>query len=125
MVRHPEAEDAGQYQCFAYNELGVATSNTVFVRKSELNSFKDDQTITTVSTQEGQPFKLPCEAPHGWPKPIIYWMLQNNLGALKSINTSRNTVDPEGTLWFSNVTLGDRSSEFNYACSGKANFLDI
>jgi hypothetical protein len=44
-------------------------------------------------------------------------MLQNEKGALKSINSSRLTVDPEGTLWFSNVTRDDRSSDLTYACS--------
>ena len=28
------------------------------------------------TVEEGKPFKLPCEAPDGWPKPNIYWMIQ-------------------------------------------------
>lgn len=42
VITSPRDEDLGQYQCFATNEHGVATSNSVFVRKAELNSFKDD-----------------------------------------------------------------------------------
>lgn len=65
----------GQYQCFAENEHGVATSNSVFLRKAELNSFKDE-TPTTISAKEGDPFKLGCKPPDGWPKPNVYWVLQ-------------------------------------------------
>lgn len=42
VVTMPRNEDMGQYQCFAENEHGIATSNSVFVRKAELNSFKDE-----------------------------------------------------------------------------------
>lgn len=42
VITAPRDEDLGQYQCFAINEHGTATSNSVFVRKAELNSFKDD-----------------------------------------------------------------------------------
>ena len=43
VIQTPAEEDLGQYQCFAENEYGTATSNSVFVRKAELNSFKDEQ----------------------------------------------------------------------------------
>lgn len=66
---------AGQYQCFAYNEWGTATSNSVFVRKAELNSFKD-QPPQTVTAHEGEPYKLTCQPPDGWPKPNVYWLIQ-------------------------------------------------
>ena len=42
VITSPRDEDLGQYQCFAENEHGIATSNSVFVRKAELNSFKDE-----------------------------------------------------------------------------------
>ena len=32
------------------------------------------------------------------------------------------TVDPEGTLWFSNVTRDDETSDFLYACSATSTF---
>lgn len=44
VIQKPRDEDLGQYQCFAENEHGTATSNSVFVRKAELNSFKDEAT---------------------------------------------------------------------------------
>lgn len=65
----------GQYMCFAENAHGVATSNSVFVRQSILNNFKENPPITK-TVEEGKPFTLPCEAPDGWPKPSVYWMIQ-------------------------------------------------
>lgn len=65
----------GQYQCFAENEWGTATSNSAFVRKAELNSFKDE-VPQTLMADEGKPFKLTCQPPDGWPKPSVYWLIQ-------------------------------------------------
>ena len=111
---------SGQYQCFATNEWGTATTNSVFVRKSELNNFKDEPP-RTMSVEEGAPFGVECDAPDGWPKPSVYWMLQGQ-NWLKTINSSRLTVDPEGKLWFSNVTRADSSLDFLYACSAASYF---
>lgn len=121
VITSPRDEDLGQYQCFAENEHGTATSNSVFVRKAELNSFKDISPIT-VSTHEGEPFKLQCQPPDGWPKPNVYWLIQNTDGGIKSINNSRMTLDPEGNLWFSNVTRYDASDDFYYACAATSVF---
>lgn len=121
VISSPRDEDLGQYQCFASNELGTATSNSVFVRKAELNSFKDQAPIT-VTAEEGSPFKLTCQPPDGWPKPNVYWLIQTLDGNIKSINNSRMTVDPEGNLWFTNVTRYDTSDDFNYACAATSLF---
>merc|ERR1719481_1752166 len=111
----------GQYICFATNEWGTAASNSIFVRQSTLDNFKDESPRTK-TVAEGKPFSMPCEAPEGWPTPKIYWMYQSTNGALKTINSSRLTVDPEGTLWFSNVTRPDASEDFLYACSAASFF---
>ncbi|XP_034938315.1 neuroglian isoform X2 [Chelonus insularis] len=116
LITKPRDEDLGQYQCFATNEWGTATSNSVFVRKAELNAFKDEDP-TPVTAEEGKPFKLTCQPPDGWPKPNVYWMIQDTQGIIKSINNSRMTLDPEGNLWFSNVTKADASDDFYYACA--------
>ncbi|KAI5710224.1 hypothetical protein M8J75_006855 [Diaphorina citri] len=116
VISKPRDEDFGQYQCFAENEWGIATSNSVLVRKAELNSFKDEPP-QSVSANEGEPYKLTCEPPDGWPKPNVYWLIQEASGSIKSINNSRMTIDPEGNLWFSNVTRQDASEDFYYACS--------
>lgn len=121
VITSPRDEDLGQYQCFAENEHGTATSNSVFVRKAELNSFKDE-IPRTVDAQEGQPFKLQCQPPDGWPKPNVYWLIQNSDGGIKSINNSRMTLDPEGNLWFSNVTSFDASDDYYYACAATSVF---
>uniref|UniRef100_A0A8D8XH54 Neuroglian n=2 Tax=Cacopsylla melanoneura TaxID=428564 RepID=A0A8D8XH54_9HEMI len=119
VISSPRDEDFGQYQCFAENEWGTATSNSVLVRKAELNSFKDEPP-QTVSANEGEPFKLTCQPPDGWPKPSVYWLIQDVAGSIKSINNSRMTIDPEGNLWFSNVTRQDASDDFYYVCSATA-----
>ncbi|XP_063707327.1 neuroglian isoform X2 [Culicoides brevitarsis] len=121
VITAPRDEDLGQYQCFAKNEHGTATSNSVFVRKAELNSFKDDMP-KPVEAEEGKPFQLQCQPPDGWPKPQVHWLIQTVDGNIKSINNSRMTLDPEGNLWFSNVTRQDASDDFYYACSANSIF---
>ena len=48
---------------------------------------------------------------------ILYCIYLNNL-----LLFLRLTVDPEGKLWFSNVTLSDTSDDFLYACSAASYF---
>lgn len=115
-ILKPSDVDLGQYQCFAKNQYGVATSNSVFMRKAELNSFKTTQPISLVG-QEGQPFQLTCQPPDGWPKPIVHWIYFYTNGGFKTINSSRMTLDPEGNLWFSNLTKADVTENFMYACA--------
>ena len=110
----------GQYQCFAENEWGIATSNSVFVRKSELNNFKAEPP-KTLHVEEGKPYGIDCESPDGWPNPSVYWMKKGQ-NWLKTINSSRLTVDPEGKLWFSNITKHDASDDYLYACSAESYF---
>lgn len=115
-ITRPRDEDLGQYQCFAKNEYGIATSNSVFMRKAELNSFKTQSPLTLVG-EEGKPFKLECNPPDGWPKPVVHWIYLYTAGGFKTINSSRLTLDPEGNLWFSNLTKADRTDNFMYACA--------
>lgn len=112
----PESVDEGLYQCFATNIHGTALSNAVFLRKSELASFsnEDPQRLTVY---EGQPLSIDCNPPTGYPKPSIFWYITSKSGALTSINSSRITVDPDGRLHFSNVTLNDELQDSAYACS--------
>ncbi|XP_032664587.1 neuroglian isoform X2 [Odontomachus brunneus] len=121
VISKPQDEDLGQYQCFAENEWGIATSNSVFVRKAELNSFKEADPVS-VEVNEGIPWKLTCHPPDGWPKPNVYWLIQDKNGAIKSINNSRMTLDPEGNLLFSNVTRDDASDNFYYVCAATSVF---
>ncbi|XP_043478124.1 neuroglian isoform X1 [Leptopilina heterotoma] len=117
VISRPREEDMGQYQCFAENEWGRATSNSVFVRKTELNAFKD-QGRQTKEAEEGKPFQLTCQPPDGWPKPSVFWLIQHATGAtVNTINNTRMTIDPEGNLWFSNVTKFDASENSYYTCA--------
>lgn len=120
-ILKPQDVDLGQYQCFAENEHGVATSNSVFMRKAELNSFKTTQPIS-LTGNEGQPFQLKCEPPDGWPKPVVHWIYFFTNGGFKTINSSRMTIDPEGNLWFSNLTKNDVTNNFKYACAATSPF---
>lgn len=63
----------GQYQCFAENTWGVATSKSVMVLKAELNLFNNEPNLY-IDAQEGEPFKLTCHPPTAWPKPIVNWL---------------------------------------------------
>ena len=73
--------------CFAENAHGIATSNSVFVRQSILNNFKEEPPITK-TVEEGKPFTLPCEAPDGWPKPSVYWMIQVTMSLCSRVSIS-------------------------------------
>ena len=112
----PDHVDEGLYQCFAENKHGISVSNAVFLRKSELNSFPDEDIIEK-EAKEGEPLTLDCNPPTGYPKPSIFWIVLSNTGALRSLNSSRLTVDPEGRLHYSNVTKQDIFDDSTYACS--------
>lgn len=87
------------------------------MRKAELNSFKSSQPLS-LTANEGEPYKLTCQPPDGFPKPIIHWLnVYTNGAGINSIKNSRMTVDPEGNLWFSNLTKSDTTDNFMYACA--------
>ena len=117
----PDSVDEGLYQCFADNKHGTSVSNAVFLRKSELNSFADEE-VKEQYVNEGEPLTINCNPPTGYPKPSIFWIILSNTGALRSINSSRLTVDPEGRLHFSNVTRQDMFDDAKYACSATSVF---
>uniref|UniRef100_A0A6V7JAT1 Uncharacterized protein n=1 Tax=Bracon brevicornis TaxID=1563983 RepID=A0A6V7JAT1_9HYME len=116
LISVPIEEDAGQYECYAENQWGIATSNLVFLREAELRSFNHKE-LSTYVVYDGSPFRLHCEPPYGSPKPIVHWVYQDPAGVIRLINDSRITNDPDGNLWFSNTTLGDVSKGFHYCCA--------
>jgi len=63
------------------------------VVKAELNSFKDEPKLY-VEAQEGDPFRLACHPPTGWPKPNVYWLIRVNKNNrfIHSIHTINNYV---------------------------------
>ncbi|XP_065208502.1 neuroglian-like [Planococcus citri] len=117
VVGRPEASDEGQYQCFAKNIWGIATSNSVFARRIQLGSFRHESTVVVKTATEGQPYNLTCQAPSGYPKPNIDWVKQETDGKMFGIKNSRIAVDPEGTLWFSSIALVDAVEDLFYVCA--------
>jgi len=116
VIKKPQDNDAGVYECVVSNNFGTAVSNSVTLLKSELKPFKPNPPLI-ISENEGEPFKLSCEAPDGWPKPKLSWLMQYVSDEVKPINNSRITLDPEGNLWFSNLTREDASDDFFYVCA--------
>ncbi|XP_035711576.1 neuroglian-like [Folsomia candida] len=121
VVNDTEKEDAGHYQCFASNQFGTATSNSVFVREAEMESFPEVEKATVEYAKIGSPFNLTCSPPHGYPKPEVYWIIKNTYyrpATLKNITDPRITTDPEnGTLFFSTITEEDKSKDSFYYCA--------
>lgn len=120
-VTSPRDEDAGEYQCFAENEHGTATSKSVILRRAELKSFEDEPT-RTVTAKLGEPFTFQCQRPNpdGWPAPQLYWLIVNAEGGMRSINNKRMTSDPEGNFHFSSIESLDASDEFTFACAAQS-----
>ncbi|XP_065208503.1 neuroglian-like [Planococcus citri] len=116
IIRNTKVSDAGQYQCFAENIWGIATSNSVIARRIELESFRDEIPVAKKVT-EGQPYNLTCKAPGGYPKPNVNWLIQDYNGKVSGIDDPRITVDPEGTLWFSSIAPEDAVEDSVYSCA--------
>lgn len=113
----PKEEDEGHYTCFAENDDGIAISSSFALKRGFLGNFINDSVVETMEAVEGEPFKLECKAPLGYPTPNMFWMIQTTQGAIKGIDNSRLTLDPSGNLWFSSVTRDDASKDSCYVCS--------
>jgi hypothetical protein len=87
----------------------MAMSNAVHVRMGDLGHFEPSQACRAKDVEVGSPAGLVCNAPSGYPRPAIHWMIKDGATSdrFQPINPSRATVDPDGTLWFPYVTLGD------------------
>lgn len=92
-------------------------SKEISVRRVFLENFKNESIIKTIEATEGDPFKLECEAPGGFPQPSIFWMIQTVQGSIKGIDNPLLTLDPTGNLWFSTVQREDASRDSYYVCS--------
>lgn len=119
----PGEEDEGEYFCLAENKEGTARSRSISLKRTFLENFKNDS-VQTIEVQLGQPLKLECEAPKGYPKPSIMWLIQTEIGAIKNIDNPRVTLDPAGNLWFSSVSLSDANRDSFYVCSASSYFVN-
>ncbi|XP_050687578.1 uncharacterized protein LOC126981013 isoform X4 [Eriocheir sinensis] len=112
----PRQEDEGTYQCLAENSVGVAHSDIVSVRRAVM-AYIPKQEPRVVTATQGRPLRLVCDAPAGHPDPSVQWFMQSSEGKLRNMNTSRVTMDADGSLWFSHVTPEDVTRDAYYACA--------
>lgn len=119
----PNENDEGEYFCLAKNKDGTARSTSVKLKRTFLENFKNDS-VQTIEVQVGQPLKLECKAPDGYPKPSIVWLIQTDIGAIKNIDNPRVTLDPVGNLWFTSVSFSDANKDSYYVCSASSYFIN-
>ncbi|KAM7295332.1 neuroglian, partial [Ixodes scapularis] len=87
-----------------------------------LNPFPEESP-RAVSVVEGDPLSLDCNAPIGYPRPNVNWLILSDNGALRALNSSRITSDPEGGLHFSRVEREDALQDAVYVCTATSVFL--
>ncbi|XP_072943261.1 hemolin-like [Epargyreus clarus] len=115
----PKPEDAGDYQCFAESDQGVASSNIISVKRTYIST--PDLKTQKHTPIEGRPYKLDCPIPDSYPKPEIKWVhqLESDPSISNEVADSRITVSPEGTLYISSVKQSEVTDNFKYVCLGK------
>lgn len=107
----------GIYQCFAYNEFGVAVTTKAIVRKAELKSFPSVTVPKIHYPQVGSPLTLTCNPPQSYPSGVVYWGENNSGARLKDIeNTDRMSLDYKGNLYFSHILPDDDHDNRTYVC---------
>nr|XP_021529801.1 hemicentin-2 [Aotus nancymaae] len=98
-IRRTERDDAGQYQCLAENEMGMAKKVVILALQSA-PVFQVEPQDTTV--RSGDDVALRCQAT-GEPAPTIEW-----LWAGRPLQASRRLRTlPDGSLWLESVEAGD------------------
>lgn len=74
---------------------------------------------------QGKPAKLECLPPPGLPKPEVLWLIQGNDGRVATINSTRITPGPDGSLYLSHVEIEDVSgTDLTYVCSAMSKYLN-
>ncbi|XP_031632055.1 neuroglian-like [Contarinia nasturtii] len=94
-----QQDDIVEYQCFAENEFGTASSNPIFYRKPSLNIMENK----SISVQKGKPFKLQC-VPDAWPKLKTNWAIPTWDNPTENVHITKG---PNGTLYISNMIHTD------------------
>ncbi|GBP42749.1 Hemolin [Eumeta japonica] len=112
----PVKSDEGLYECFADNQMGVASTGPIAVKRTYLNAPKVNS--HKVKPVRVDPFHMDCPIPDGYPKPTVEWVAQkkDDPKTKETILDRRLTLDPEGTLWFSNFTEQDVRPGYKYVC---------
>nr|XP_045619391.1 hemicentin-2-like isoform X1 [Procambarus clarkii] len=130
LISDPTMDDNGLYQCFAYNDLGTAVSNPIYllnITRIEFANDKDESDTYNVEAELGRPFKLSCPEAYGYPTPSLSWVkaIQHETQIeLVFLSDDRIIAGPNGSLWFTHVTQADdtRLNNFQYICLANTSF---
>lgn len=129
LISDPTMDDNGLYQCFAYNELGTAVGDPVYLLNTtriEFSNNKDNTDLYPVEAELGRPYKLSCPEATGYPKPSLNWVkaiARESQIELEFVSDERIVADPDGNLWFTHITEDDATADkFKYMCLGSTEF---
>jgi len=128
VIDEPTTEDNGLYQCLAQNPSGVAKSDLMYLINSTRVSFERgpeaESLPNELTAEEGRPFKIECPKAEGDPKPKVAWLAiqppgEDGKSQMEFVSSKRTVVGPDGTLFFTHVTMDDdnTASGVKYLCS--------
>lgn len=131
-ISDPSLEDNGLYQCFAYNDLGTAAADPVYLLNvSSIHFSNDNEPSDTyhLTAELGRPYKLSCPKAFAYPEPSLTWVRamqtdeDDNIG-LEFVKDERVVSDPDGGLWFTHVTEADDTdkNDFQFMCLANTPF---
>lgn len=108
------AGDHGEYQCFAENKYGTASSNVIRIEEanSQIHPFPDKEDLT-ITVSLGHPLKIECNPSKLNQKRVGYgWFKVTSDGRRRGIRRAPNSIiDPDGNLCFSQVLHSDSIDE--------------
>ncbi|KAK4304127.1 hypothetical protein Pmani_023922 [Petrolisthes manimaculis] len=130
LITDPTLKDNGMYQCFAFNDLGTASSDPVYlINVTRIQFSNDDDPSDTyhLEAELGRPYKMSCPQATGYPTPELSWVkaIQHvDKMELEFVKEERVVADPEGSLWFTHITYDDdtKKNGFEYICMASTPF---
>lgn len=130
LLSEPTIKDNGLYQCFAYNDLGTAAADPVYllnISRIEFSNDEDPSDTYFVEAELGRPYKLSCPKASGYPKPSLNWVKaipHEDQIEMEFVKEERIVVDPEGNMWFTHITEEDDTGKngFQYICLASTEF---
>ncbi|KAL3319029.1 hypothetical protein Ciccas_002299 [Cichlidogyrus casuarinus] len=112
VLARPQSDDDGIYQCVAKNDLGIALSNMVVVRRAEMGAFPDkNQKMFHLGVSDR--IRLDCDVPLNYPPPVVTWQILRNNDQLEYIKeTNRHATDLDGNLHIAAVDPKDNMAAY-------------